>query len=81
MRARVVYLVFEVINESVGPVPSPGGFFKPAATPKFGVCNVCHAPKTRYTRYTVDGQRFKVLHFRYTGCYTLLHFVPADKVS
>jgi hypothetical protein len=47
---------------------------------KFEVGNVCYALKTRYTRYTVDGQRFKVLHFRYTGCYTLLHFVPAGRV-
>ena len=41
---------------------------------------MCYALKTRYTRYTVDGQRFKVLHFRYTGCYTPLHFGPADQV-
>ena len=40
---------------------------------EIGVCNVCYALKTRYTRYTVDGQRFKVLHFCYIGCYTLLH--------
>ena len=40
-----------------------------------------HALKTRYTRYTVDGQGFKVLHFRYTGCYTLLHFGPVDGVK
>ena len=39
-----------------------------------------YALKTRYTRYTVDGQRFKVLHFRYTGCYNLLHFGPVDGV-
>ena len=32
-----------------------------------------HALKTRYTRYTFDSQRFKVLHFRYRGCYNLLH--------
>ena len=38
-----------------------------------------HALKTRYTRYTVDGQRFKVLHFRYTGCYTLLHSGPTGR--
>ena len=48
--------------------------------PKFEVCNVCYALKTRYTRYTVDGQRFKVLHFCHTGCYTLLHYSPADRV-
>ena len=40
--------------------------------------NVLYALKTRYTRYTVDGQRFKVLHFRHTGCYTLLHYRWAD---
>jgi len=42
---------------------------------------MCHALKTRYTRYTVDGQRFKVLHSRYTGCYNLLHFGPGGRVS
>ena len=46
-----------------------------------GLWNMCHALKTRYTRYTVDGQRFKVLHFRYTGCYTPLHFGPVDGVT
>ena len=35
--------------------------------------DVCYALKTRYTRYNVDGQQLKVLHFRYIGCYTLLH--------
>ena len=42
---------------------------------------MCDALKTRYTRYTVDGQRFKVLHFRYTGCYTPLHSGPAGPVK
>ena len=41
--------------------------------PKFEVCNVCHALKTRYTRYTVDGQRFKVLHLPQQRCYNPLH--------
>ena len=40
-----------------------------------------HALKTRYTRYTVDGQRFKVLHFRYIGCYNLLHYGPTDRIK
>ena len=31
--------------------------------------DVCYALKTRYTRYTADGQRFNVLHSRYIGCY------------
>ena len=45
-----------------------------------GVCNVCYALKTRYTRYSVDYKPFKVLHFRYTGCYNPLHSRPADRV-
>jgi hypothetical protein len=40
-----------------------------------------HALKTRYTRYTIDGQRFKVLHFRYIGCYNPLHYGPAGRVK
>ena len=40
--------------------------------------DVCYALKTRYTRYTIDGQRFKVQHFRNIGCNTLLHYGQAD---
>jgi hypothetical protein len=43
--------------------------------------DVCYALKTRYTRYTVDDQRFKVQHFSNIGCNNLQHYGPASRVK